>query len=201
VIRKFARLDAPPEVVARMFHDLESWPGWMAGMRSVRILERRDPPEHPEAVRVVEVVQVQAGRTLRQTLECRLEPRGLVQRQVRGRLRRWDATWRFMEPPDGRGTTISLELEIELGLLGAVIPTRMVQAIIDDIFVATVRTARQHCRELLAEAAARAGWPEKQERHDRPPGDELVLELLAHPDHLELRLDGRRYRLVEIEDP
>jgi len=197
MIRKFARLDAPPEVVTSMFHDLEGWPAWMAGVRSVRTLERRDPPEHPERVRTIEVVQVQAGRALRQTLECRLEPRGLVQRQLRGRFRRWDAAWRFLEPPEGTGTTISFELEIELGLLGAVIPGRMVQAIIDDIFVATVRTARKHCRALLAaEARPESGGPTRHRL-----ADEVLLEVLAHPDHLEIRLGGKRYRLEEIEGP
>ncbi len=180
MIRRFMHLDTPPAEVAALFHDLERWPEWVAGVRSLRVLERdRDRLQ-------VEMVQAQMGRTFRQVLDCRLSPGGLAQRQVTGSFRRWDLSWRFQPPPDGHGTTVVMELELDLGALGMMVPTRLVQGAINQMCSRSVAAARQRLhRPAAAEHAAAIA------------GDEAarVLAAVRSGRQVFLEVAGRRYRL------
>ena len=185
MIRKFARFDAPIDVVSEMFQDLERWPEWMPGVRSMRVLERS------ESSLTVETVQTQMGRTLRQIVKVRLGPRFLQQRQVRGRFRRWSADWRFLEPPGGRGTTVALELDIDLGVLGVLVPARTMQNAVDQIFTGTVRAARSRLQRLTADRAAAAVAA--------GAAGEPLIQVFLVDDVLEVRIGERRFRLDALE--
>lgn len=185
MIRKLLHLDAPPEAVARLFHDLEGWPRWMSGVRSVTVLERQG------ARLRAEVVQVQMGQRLRQVIDFTVEPHGLLQDQVEGRFRRWQARWRFVPSPAGRGTTVAMALDLDLGPLRMVIPNRMVEDAVDHIFRSTGATLR----ELLGAAVGR-------EPATLAEGDaQAVLAALRRGEGVVLEVAGRRYRLVPDDSP
>jgi hypothetical protein len=182
MIRRFATLNAPVDDVEAVLTDPVRLPEWMPGVLSTQILERRDQGF------LVRMVQQNGGWRTSQTLDCRLGPRRLEQRQVAGTLRRWEAVWRFLEPPDGVGTTLALELEYETGLLGLVAPRRFLDRMFNQRFEDIARAAERRVRELRARETLAA-----------PAAGERLLEVFETADGLEIRFAGRKYVLVAEE--
>ncbi len=180
MIRKYARFQESPERVRALFAEVLAWPHWFPGIRSVRRIEQS------AGTQIVDLVQDSMGREWKQRLEIRTTSLGFDQRQLRGRLKRWDLSWRFQEPPDGEGTTLALELDVDLGLVGRFTPARVLQQGIDRLFREVVEQARERLRE---EAPA-----PQVEGATRP-----VVEVLSTPAGLEVRWAGRRYRLKPLD--
>ena len=127
------------------------------------------------------------GRRLRQVMEFRCESRSLELRQIEGRFRRWSSRWRFVPASDGDGTTAAMELDFDLGPLGLVIPRRLVNVAIDDIFRHTASAARE---QLLSRIEPHAS--------STISGDaaRTVLDALRRGERVVLEIAGRRYRLA-----
>jgi ribosome-associated toxin RatA of RatAB toxin-antitoxin module len=185
VIRKYGRIDAPVELVRDMFLAVEEWPSWMPGVESVEV-QRRD-----DSNLLVRLRQVQLGRRLDQELDCRISPLGMSQRQVSGIFKRWQTQWRFAAPPDGHGTTVSCELDLELRVMGLPAPRARLEAMVDRLFREVISSGQRRARELhAARQQDTAGWP--------PPG-EVLLEVHALPGGLEIRFGGRSLFLEDSE--
>ncbi len=182
MIRKFAHLAAPRQRAQEILGDIAEWPQWLPGVRSVEILERgRDRLR-------VDVRQKVRGWALDQVLELRYRADGFSQHQISGRLRRWDLNWRFFAPPDGGGTTLALEIDFDLGLMGLLMPARMLQRTIDQLFGEVASAAEGHLAEVLAAESAPAVA-------EGPP----MVEIFETPEGgLEVWLDGRRYALRAV---
>lgn len=133
MIHLLSRVSIPPEAALESFRDIDSWPQWMPGLQKLEIRER-----HEDRF-VVFAVQRQMGLTWSQLQEISITPEGLRQRQLEGNLRRWDADWRFLRPPDGNGTTISLKVDFDLGFLGTFFPGRALQRSLDNLFEKVVQ--------------------------------------------------------------
>ena len=181
MIRRIARIEAPPEMVRDMFRDTDLWPEWMPGVTSTRTLEQSGER------RSVEVVQLQLGRRFVQRLECRERDGGLRHRQIAGALKKWEADWTFHSPPDGDGTTISLRLDLELGFLGFLVPKavlrRWIRGLLDDTFERAGARAR-----LLA--ARRPRQPTVAVRVGEP-----VLQVFETASGFEVRFAGRTFHV------
>jgi len=180
MIRKFGRVNAPPELVRSLFIDAESWPAWQAGVASVTILARTDTTIE------VDVDGRFMGQRMHGVFDCRIEPDGFFQHQRTGWLKRWDTQWRFLTPPDGRGTTLVCELEIDAGLMGAFVPRSFLGRFVDRVFSETVDNLNTRSVEIGAAAVAPPS----------PDGDAVtLLEVFETPIGFEVLVDGRRITL------
>lgn len=178
-VRKFAHLPAPPALVQEIFADVESWPAWMPGVRSVEVLERSG-----ERVRAT-VDQTLRGRSARQLMEFHFHPDGMRQIQLAGWFKKWDARWRFLDPPERGGTTVALTVDLDLGLVGLLSPRSLVESTIDDIFRQVVRGAGSRTEEAMRRGGI-AGEP-----------GEILVEILQVPGGLEVKWASRRFTLRE----
>jgi len=179
MIRKFGHVDAPPARVQALFVEIEAWPAWMPGVGSVAVVERTG-----RAV-VADTDQEALGRRFRSRIEATAHETSLKLRQVSGPFRRWEATWRFRPPPDGRGTTLGLELDFELaGVLGLLNPAGLIEGRIDRLFGDVVARVRERLAATSppAEPAAAAG-------------EEVILRLVRTRAGLEVRFGERRIAL------
>lgn len=168
-MRRIAHVDAPLAFVRDLLHDVATWPRWMPGMAAVRVLERGG-----DRLRA-EVGQSVLGQTWRQTVEVRLASGSVRVRALDGLLR-WSAQWGFRAPPDGDGTTFSLELATDPGLLGRA--TRgTFHRVNDHRFDETVAA-------VARQAAARAPAPAAGRR---------LLVVYETPDGFEVEYAGRTY--------
>jgi hypothetical protein len=182
MIRKFARIDAPVEVVREIFLDPHGWTGWMPGVKCLRVLVETD------TATVIEVVQEYKGRTFTQVFDCQFRVDGMKQIQTSGWFKRWEASWRIFKPPDHTGTTVSCELEVETGLIGLITPRSMVQRAIDDIYNGVIRGARTRARTLAV-----------QRKEPLQAAGETVLQVFETAAGLEIRIGDKRYRLEAVE--
>lgn len=180
MIRKFGRLDAPRDAVARLFGDVEAWPQWMPGVKRLAVLARDE-----RGLRIG-VSQSFLGREFRQELEVRTSAASVALRQTAGAFRRWESTWRFSPPPDGSGTTVSLELDFDLGLLEWLSPRALVQGALDRLFAEGLQRAGQRLRSPAAPAAA--------EPAAAAEGD-VLLQVFQTEGGLEIVVAGRRIAL------
>ena len=137
MIRKFGRIDAPPTTVRALFRDLARWPEWLPSIVSTEIVERDDD----RCLALVE--QVLNGRISRQTIEFRFTPQGYVERQTAGRLKRYEADWRFLPDREGGGTLVTAAIRLDLGFSALFISRRTVQRAIDRTFEETLRGAHK----------------------------------------------------------
>jgi len=180
VIRKFGRLDAPPDLVRSIFIDAESWPAWQAGVTSSTVLDRTG------ANLEVEVDGRYMGHRMHGVFDCRIESDGFYQHQRKGWLKRWDTHWRFMTPPDGRGTTLVCELEIDAGLVGSFVPKGFLQRFVDRVFSETLDNLNARAIEITAPASPAP----------TPVGDTVtLLEVFETPIGYEILVGGRRISL------
>jgi len=186
MIKKVGRVDAPLDLVKSMFTDVASWPQWMPGVRSAKLLEEG------ESSKRFELRQRQGGRELTQEMEFRLDAGGMRQIQVSGAFRKWEADWRFLLPPDKRGTTLAVTLELELGLLGSLAPSRWIRETLDRMFDDMMEAARQRARRMIAEGGDTVSETRR--------GDEIVVEIFETASGLELWLGGRKYVLHRADE-
>jgi len=180
MITKFGRVDLEPDRVRAIFMDTENWPVWMPGVEKAKTLHPGDGRKR------VAVRQRLRGRAFEMDLDCRFAPDRLRFVQVKGSMRRWDSSWRFDPSPDGLGTTITFELDMELGgLLGLVATKRIMDAFLDELFSETLYRLNARGQALAADFAAEPA----------PPGEDVILRVYQNEQGLELWHDGRTYRL------
>lgn len=180
MIRKFGRVHAPPDLVRSIFIDAEAWPGWQAGVTDSIVLQQT------ETTLEVEVDGRFMGQRMHGTFDCRIDPDGFYQHQRVGWLKKWDTQWRFMVPPDGRGTTLVCELEIDAGLLGALVPRSFMQRFVERVFSETVDSLNALTAEMAVAAIPRPATV----------GDsETLLEIFETPIGYEILVGGRRINL------
>jgi len=174
-MRRISRMDAPVDVIRGVLIDYESWPDWMPGVQQVAILES-DGVES-----VVEVHLLQYGRKLRQKQRCRVEPDGLRQTQLEGMFKKWEAQWRIAAPPDGEGSTVTLSMDVDPGIVGRLLPGGVWRGILDRLF--------EDCLTGIEEMA--------EERFERPEplraDHEVLLQVFETDTSLEVWVEGRRF--------
>jgi hypothetical protein len=186
MIRKmYGQIDAPVDLVRSIFIDPENWPLWLPGVEEVTVLSRS------EKGFLVDVGGRYLGRQMHGEMECIIQPDGLRQRQLSGWLKQWDTLWRFLTPPDGRGTTLACEVEMNLGLLGVFTPSRMVHSFVDRVFADTREQVDRRTRELQTEKRA---IPEHLAAEVT-----RLLRVYETPSGLEVWIGERRYLLPSSE--
>lgn len=184
MIRRLARIDAPVPAVRDVFLDTDAWPRWMPSVESTRTLV------HDEDRRLVEVGLLVFGRRLLQKLDCREQGGRLIHRQVEGRFRKWEAVWDFRPPPEGDGTTASLTLDFDLGLVGRLLPGRLVGSWVSGLIDRTLEQGGRRAREL----ARSRRQPTQAVELGQP-----LLEVFETVDGLEVRFAGRTFHLEAYE--
>jgi hypothetical protein len=180
MIRKFGRVNAPPEVVRSLYLEAESWPTWQAGVTTATVIERTDTTIE------VEVDGRFMGQRMHGVFDCRIEPDGFYQHQRTGWLKRWDTRWRFLTPPDGRGTTLVCELEIDAGIMGSFVPKSFLRRFVDRAFSETLDNLNARAAEIGAPALASPA---------SDGGAVTLLEVFETPIGFEVLVGGRRITL------
>ena len=197
MIRKFAHFAASPETLAALFGAVESWPNWMPGVERVSVVQ--DGPAGAEGRRLVaRIDQRFQGRHFNSLVEIRIDPLRLQQRQLEGLLGRWEVGWSFRPGPDGRGTTLVVEIDYELGMLRFLGARRFFDSRLRD----QLETLIENVEQQLA-----VGTDRREERegadHATSDGaehlDDVVLRLFETPRGLEAEYLGRRYRLTPVD--
>jgi ribosome-associated toxin RatA of RatAB toxin-antitoxin module len=181
MIKKVARIDAPLDAVQGVFADVLNWPHWMPGIQTAKIVEGSDDQF------VAEFKQNQLGRRSTQVMAFRRHAQGIHTRQVSGWFKHWEADWRFLQPPDKKGTTVSFAVQFDLGLLGFFATTRMIQRVVDRIFDDMMTNLERRMQSLSTGGQDQA--PETG------PEEETVLEVFQTSTGLEVRIDGKKYLL------
>jgi len=179
VISQRGLVNLEPSLVSGIFADIDNWHRWMPGLLSTRILERGE-----NSARLV-MEQRFHGHKLDQELTCRFSAMEVHQLQLQGDLKHWECRWSFAPPPDGRGTTISAELQVELGgIMGLFVTDRFLGDFLDQSFRDTLQRLEQWGRKQGPAVAA-----------DMHPGKDVVLQVFETGQGLEMWLDGKTYRL------
>lgn len=179
MIRKYARVDAQPHTVKSIFRNVQGWASWMPTIESLRILE------HAGDRTLVETRERLMGRVTTRRLEIVTDEQGYTETQVAGRLKRWRTVWRFAEPPTGRGTVVSTDIDIDLGLIGFLVPRHRVQRTIDELHETIVSRAEARARRLEARRQPTV-WGVL-------PGQQLTIKLYETPHELEIWFGERRF--------
>jgi len=185
VIRKYARLDARPETVMTIFRDVESWPFWMPTVESVEVLERSGSRN------LLEIRERLKGRVMVRRVQVRFDDDGHTETQVSGPVKRWNVVWRFAEPPVGRGTVASTQIDIDLGMMGLLVPKRMLQRTLDEFHeqIVSRAEARARRREAVKETTI---WGVE-------PGQPLSIRVYETPTELEVWFGDRRFVIPAAE--
>ena len=177
MMRRFGSVDAPAEMVRQVFVDFVRWPEWMPGVQEVTILEAAD--DHA----VLDVLHRQFGQTFHIKQRCRIEPDGLRQSQISGKFKSWESRWRFVTPPEGSGTTVSCEMQLDPGMVAWILPKRTLRGLLDRLFEDCLTGAELQAR-ALTEAA------------DTALTEETLLQVFETDAGLEIWVEGQRF-LVE----
>ncbi len=175
MIRKFARIIAPQQMLIRIFADHERWPLWMPGIERATTVQRTD-----ELV-IVDLEQHQMGRRFNQRVQCQVVGSTVRQQQITGLFKRWQAIWSFGPAPGGAGTIVSCELDVDLGMIALLAPARLVQDGIDRIFDETVGGAQREVH--LQQTAFQEGIEAE---------GETLLEVYESQGSIEVWVAGRR---------
>ncbi len=181
IIRRYHRFEAPLALTREVFSDARAWPEWMPGIEAVRTLQEG------EGRVLVEVDVNHRGRRLKQVLDCRTAPSRVTQEQQSGWFKKWKVDWRFIQPPDGRGTTVSCQLEAvmpETGLLYRLTPSRLVRVILSGLADDIARAAQHRLLSLVAQGGEPAG---------SLAAAETLLEVYQTATGLEVLIGGQRY--------
>ncbi len=182
MITLYGRVDVEPVQVRAIFADTDNWPKWMSGIETSQIRSRKQDQCR------VSLTQHLQGRSFQQLLECRFHPDRLDLVQLEGNLRRWECTWHFTPSPEDSGTTLSCNIELEIGgLLGMLVSSRYLHALSEQLFDETLRGLEAWARQ-----------PETTVTLDEPD-TEVLLRLYETEHGLELWLEGRRYLLMPME--
>ena len=174
-MRRFGSIDAPKEVVQQVFVDFVRWPEWMPGVQEVTVLEAG------ENEAVLDVVHHQFGKAFHIKQRCRIEPDGLRQSQISGKFKSWESRWRFVTPPEGEGTTVSCEMQLDPGLVAFFLPKRVLRGFLDRLYEDCLSGAEAQARVLTESAEASAT--------DR----DVLLQVFETDDGLEIWVEGRRF--------
>ncbi len=174
-MRRFGSIDAPVESVRQVFVDFVRWPEWMPGVQEVTILEA---DEHQS---VIDVVHHQFGQTFHIKQRCRIEPDGLRQSQISGKFKSWESRWRFVTPPEGEGTTVSCEMQLDPGLVAWVLPKRVLRGFLDRLYEDCLAGAA--AQALAITGTAEAAGAER----------ETLLQVFETDAGLEIWIEGRRF--------
>lgn len=177
MIRKYVHVDAPVDRVTALFHDFEGWPQWMPGIRTVDLIERSGHKV------IVKLVHRQMGQTIRQIVECRFPEAGLVQHQIKGRFRKWETRWRFQPAPKTSGTTIAMELEVQIGTLEGMFFSGLIRRAVDQMVRECARNIRRQLYIRAGETPARAG-----------SDSEILLQVFEVNGEIEVRIGDRVIR-------
>ncbi|MDR5694842.1 MAG: SRPBCC family protein [Armatimonadota bacterium] len=112
-------IHAPIDVVYSRAKDVESFPEFMPDLISVRILERSGPNTVSEWVGSVE------GRRIRWVEEDEWDDAQRICRfrQREGDFDRYEGIWTFEEVPGGTKTAISVDFELDIPIIGALLST------------------------------------------------------------------------------
>lgn len=178
MLRKLARVDAPPALVREHYLDLAAWPEWVPTIESVRVLE-----VSPER-RVAEFRRLSMGRRSTQTMEFLLRPQGYRERQLEGQMARWEADWEFRPLPEGDGTVVAMRLDVEMKGLASLAPKRTVYRYIGRAFDRMAANTERRLRARL-EAAGGAAANRREE--------ELTVRVYQTGDEVEIEIGGRRF--------
>jgi ribosome-associated toxin RatA of RatAB toxin-antitoxin module len=174
-MRRFGSIAAPMEVVRQVFVDFVRWPEWMPGVQEVKVLETAEDQA------VIDVVHHQFGQTFHIKQRCRIERDGLRQSQISGKFKSWESRWRFVTPPEGEGTTVSCEMQLDPGLVAFFLPKRVLRGFLDRLYEDCLSGAE-------AQAQALAGTAEA-------PGTdrEVLLQVFETDTGLEIWIEGQRF--------
>ncbi len=181
MIRKYARLNAPVQLLTDIFADTGRWDHWMPGVERVTSVRASGNME------IVDLDLRHMGRQFRQRVERRVIGSSVRVKQISGLFKSWQSTWSFSPAPGDAGTTVSSEQEFDLGMMALVVPARWVQDEIDRLFDETVAGAR---RELHARASATGAGAEES--------GETVLEVYETRTGFEVWVGGRRFDVGKI---
>ena len=127
------------------------------------------------------------GREFEQTMEFRFHGDRLVQKQIAGRFKKWEAEWHLM-PSDEGGTVMSMSLDIDFGFLGLFVSARTVSDAVDDWFTQLAAAAEKRLAPRLPRRAPAA--------LDGPPAaddGEVLLQVFQTVDGLEIWIGKQRY--------
>ena len=174
-MRRFGSIDAPAEVVRQVFVDFVRWPEWMPGVQEVTVLEAGEDQA------VIDVVHHQFGQAFHIKQRCHIEPDGLRQSQISGKFKSWESRWRFVTPPEGEGTTVSCEMQLDPGLVAFFLPKRVLRGFLDRLYEDCLSGAEAQVRVLTESAVAPAT--------DR----DVLLQVFETDDGLEIWVEGRRF--------
>ena len=181
MITKFGRVDLEPDRARAIFIDTDNWPHWMPGIEKVRTLQQGDGHKR------LAVRQRLRGHEFHMDLDCRFTPDRLRFDQVEGSMRRWDSSWRFDPSPDGSGTTVTFEVDMEVGgLWGLFVTDRVLDALLDELFNETLYRLHAQGRQLEADFGIETP----------PPGADVILRVYETEQGLELWHDGQTHRLI-----
>jgi ribosome-associated toxin RatA of RatAB toxin-antitoxin module len=174
-MRRFGSIDAPEEVVRQVFLDFVRWPEWMPGVQEVTVIEA------DENQAVIDVVHQQFGQTFHIKQRCRIEPDGLRQSQISGKFKSWESRWRFVTPPEGEGTTVSCEMQLDPGLVALFLPKRVLRGFLDRLYEDCLSGAEAQARVLTATAESPGAEPE------------TLLQVVETDSGLEIWVEGQRF--------
>lgn len=178
MIRKFGKVGTDRQRVIGILQDTENWLQWMPALESLETLQRS------EGFARVIMHQRMRGRRLKQVIDCRFIDNGIMLSQHRGEFKKWSLNWLCMTPPDGQGTTLKCEVEIELGgVLGLLASDRVLDSFLDDLFRESLTHIEARARELQAQL----------EESEVVPGEEILLSVYQTPEGLEIRMGENKY--------
>ncbi len=180
MIRKLTHIDAPAEVVRSVVRDTDAWPRWMPDMASTRTLDSGAGRRQIEATFLV------MGRRRVQHLDCREQDGSLIHRQVIGWFHEWQATWAFLPPPEGRGSVVSLSVELDAGIAGLLLSRKVLSGWIRGWVDDTVDRLRGRAQRSV------------RRRREPTPAVELgqpVLQVYETADGFEVCFAGRTFTI------
>ena len=112
---------------------------------------------------------------------CRIEPDGLRQSQISGKFKSWESRWRFVTPPEGQGTTVSCEMQLDPGLVALLLPNRVLRGFLDRLYEECLSGAEAQALALSATAEA----PRAEQ--------ETLLQVFETDAGLEIWVEGQRF--------
>lgn len=183
MIKKMTSLAVPVEAVQEVFKEFEAWPQWMPAIRHIRILEKT------ETMVQVELRSVMMGMEFEQTMEFRPVGRRILQKQLEGRFKKWDADWRFFPSPDGSGTTLSMTLDVDFGFLGMFVSQRAIANEVNDWFSQLATRAEQRTKQRLLQRSSEA----LAVSTPAPAQGETVLQVYQTAEGLEVWIGQLRF--------
>jgi hypothetical protein len=150
----------------------------MPGVRSVRVLRQGQ-----DEMRIA-LSQRLDGHSINAELDCSFGNEAVHLRQHLGDFRKWDAVWHLLTPPEGGGTTLQLEMDLEIGgVMGLLATGQRIDTMVEQVF-----------RDTLVGIETRARAMTDDQPATEAPG-ELLLQIYQTPEGLEVWIDGQMLKL------